>query len=298
MANPVPSLREADRLVRDQGDQRAATAASVASAGNSRAAGRVRAGAGAHNQPLPIERTDVAEAKEDVRNEVERNAAAERHRRTVSSGSPTWAERLLDPDGEEDDARDHRQVEVAVRVAGHRELRVPGRLAQPALGDERDDVEVRPPQRRRDGEAEQRGRDDTGVEHGRADADRHDRLAQGDDHDQAVTLGEVTGGEPPTLATPNVGTEQVQRERERPDGDLRPPSRPAATKRSPMPSADPTASLATAWSRSRSPRPAIAYRTSGRSGRTHRRRRTGTRRPRTRPGLPGRRSASPPSRRT
>ena len=44
---------------------------------------------------------------------------------------------------------DHREVEVAVGVARERRLLPGWRLGQPALGDERDDVEVGPPEARR-----------------------------------------------------------------------------------------------------------------------------------------------------
>jgi hypothetical protein len=68
------------------------------------------------------------------------------------------------------------------------------------LGDERDHVEVEPPECRSHGDS-QRGRHD----HARvdttfgADADRDDRLAQRDDHDQPVPLREMTWNELPAL---------------------------------------------------------------------------------------------------
>ena len=51
-------------------------------------------------------------------------------------------------------------------------------------------------------------------------AERDDRLAERDDHDQRVPLDEVPGGEVPAPAAADVGAEQVERERERPDGHL------------------------------------------------------------------------------
>ena len=71
------------------------------------------------------------------------------------------------------------------------------------LRDDRDDVEVQPPHRGRDGEAEQPPDDYTGVKVvARPHAERDDRLAERDDHDQRVPLGEVPGGEPPPLPPP------------------------------------------------------------------------------------------------
>ena len=112
-------------------------------------------------------------------------------------------------------------MEVAVRVARHRELGGAGQLAQLPLRDDRDHVEVQPPHRGGDGEAEQPRHDRTRVELvARTHAERDDRLAERDDHDQRVTLGEVPGGETPALAAADVGAEQVEGERERPDRDL------------------------------------------------------------------------------
>jgi hypothetical protein len=74
-------------------------------------------------------------------------------------------------------------------------------VLQPPLGDQRHDVEVQPPQRRRDDDAERGGGHDAGLdlEPLGADADGDDRLAERDDDDQPVALGEVAGHELPPL---------------------------------------------------------------------------------------------------
>ena len=66
-------------------------------------------------------------------------------------------------------------------------------LAEQLLRADREEVEVRKPQRRRNDESEQRGHDLTSSEVGAPgpDADRDQRLADGDDHDQPVALDEM-----------------------------------------------------------------------------------------------------------
>ena len=68
--------------------------------------------------------------------------------------------------------------------------------------DERDDVEVRPPERCGHRDAQDRGSDHSRVQlASRADADRDDRLAEGDDDDEPVTLREMRGRYTPAAAT-------------------------------------------------------------------------------------------------
>ena len=70
----------------------------------------------------------------------------------------------------------------------------------PAGRDQRDDVEVDPPERRAERHAHGSGGTLPDAEPGLgADADRDDRLAEGDDDDQAVALGEVAGVQLPAL---------------------------------------------------------------------------------------------------
>jgi len=87
-------------------------------------------------------------------------------------------------------------VQVGEGVAGHPGPNRLVGLAKLPLGDGRDDVEVDPPERRDDRDAQQCRDDDSGSEPACADAEGDDRLAEGDDDDQAVTLCEV-GRSPP-----------------------------------------------------------------------------------------------------
>ena len=102
----------------------------------------------------------------------------------------------------------------------------------------------------------------------------------------------------PAAGAADVGAEQVERERDRPDGDLRLPSRPAATNSSPTP----IAARLRAWQPPRAARGRPVRRRrrgrGARSGRRRTRRRRGTRRRRRRPARRATRSASRPSRRT
>ena len=125
-------------------------------------------------------------------------------------------------DREEDDSRDHHEVEVAVRVAGEGRLLGPRRPPELLLDHDRDPVEVRPPERGRDGHPEDCRRDHTRRERNprRSDSEGDDRLADGDDHDQAVPLGEVAGREAPSLPTAHDHAEVVDRERGDPQSDL------------------------------------------------------------------------------
>ena len=105
----------------------------------------------------------------------------------------------LDAECEDDDPRDHRQVQVGEGVAGHPGPNRLVGLAKLPLGDGRDDVEVDPPERRDDRDAQQCRDDDSGSEPACADAEGDDRLAEGDDDDQAVTFCEVGRIDAPVL---------------------------------------------------------------------------------------------------
>ena len=122
------------------------------------------------------------------------------------------------------DARDHREVQVRVGVAGHLVSLAPyGGGGEPPLGHERDDVEVQPPERRGQHHAERRRGDDARVDMSvRADSDRHDRLAERDQEDEAVALGEVPGHELPPVGAEEVRPSHVQQEREGPEAALEP----------------------------------------------------------------------------
>ena len=164
---------------------------------------------------------------------------------TSFSGSSTCDDRALHPDRDQRDAGDHREVQVGVGVAGDLVALAPSaRFRQAPRRDDRGDVEVDPPQRRRDHDPEQRRDDDAGVDRRlRADADRDDRLAQRDDHDRAVALGEVPGHELPAVGAEQERAARVEQQREAPQRRAaRRPEVTAATNSRPAPIAVLTAS--------------------------------------------------------
>ena len=143
----------------------------------------------------------VAKSQDDVGEEVE-GAPAEQGggvdciERLVNVG-----EDLVDTEGGDDDAGDHREVEVGIRVAGEGvAVRSFGGLHEAAFGDDGDDVEVDPPKRGGEADAEDGGEHDrSGELDVSAGADRDDGLAEGEDDHEVVPLGEVSGHELPVL---------------------------------------------------------------------------------------------------
>ena len=85
-------------------------------------------------------------------------------------------QRGLEPEGEQDDAADHGEVEVGVDVTGEGGAAWTGGFGQSGLGDVDDPVEVGPPQAGDDGDAEEYRGDEAGVEFEscRADSDGDD----------------------------------------------------------------------------------------------------------------------------
>jgi hypothetical protein len=120
---------------------------------------------------------------------------AERERRHAGQALVDVAERLLDAEDQGHDPGHHREVQQRVVVARDARLHPTRARAHPALGHERYNVDVRPPQRHRDGHAEQGSRADLRpeVEALGAHADGDDRLGERDEDDEPVTPGEVTG---------------------------------------------------------------------------------------------------------
>ena len=104
---------------------------------------------------MGAEGAEGPEAESDVPRQVERRPSTERDGRHRVERLAHVGEGLPQADGEQDDSGDHRVVEVAVRVACQRRLLSGVRLDQPALGDDRHDVEVGPPERRDGGDPEQ-----------------------------------------------------------------------------------------------------------------------------------------------
>jgi hypothetical protein len=128
-------------------------------------------------------------------------------------------ERGLQREGEEDDARHHRQVQIGVNVAGERGAVRARPAGQQLLGAHREEVEVRKPERGRDAEPQHRGDDHARAERSvsRAEADRDEGLSDGDDHDQAVPLDEVGWFHAPAPRTGEHRPKQADRERRRPE---------------------------------------------------------------------------------
>ena len=132
--------------------------------------------------------------------QVERGTDTERDRGDGLELLPDVRNGLLEPECEEHDASDHREVEIAVRVQGEPVQLNAARLPEPRPREDRGDIEVEPPERRHDDDSEHRRGDYPRVQlEAGADADRDDRLAERDQDDQPVSLGEVLGRDlPPT----------------------------------------------------------------------------------------------------
>jgi hypothetical protein len=82
------------------------------------------------------------QAKGDVPDEVQGDAAAEADRRHDQERCIELVDRGLQPEREQHDARDHRQVQVRVRISCERGASRPRQLAEPGLGDEDDPLEI------------------------------------------------------------------------------------------------------------------------------------------------------------
>ena len=153
--------------------------------------------------------------------QVEGGAAAERHRGHRVERLTDVAERRLEAEGEEDDAGNHRQVEVAVGVQREPVQLQALRLHQPPPCEDRGHVEVEPPERRDHNDSERRRHDHSRIQlEAGAEADGDYRLAERDQNDQRVPFGEVLGRDPP--AAPHADhdwAEVVDRKRDEPDRD-------------------------------------------------------------------------------
>src|SRR5436190_2554547 len=173
-------------------------------------------------EALPVDRVDVAQAEPDKPEEIEGHAAEEREGGNRIERVVHLLQGLLQAERDEDDPGHHREVEVGVRVAGQLVSLAPRRRAgEPPGRNQRHDVEVRPPQTGRQGDAQHRGGGDAGgqVCLG-ADPDRDDRFAERDDDDQPVALGEVAGNELPALGAEEERAAHVEAQRDRPQRGL------------------------------------------------------------------------------
>ena len=173
-------------------------------------------------QPLPVQRADVAQPERDVRQQVEGGAAQHRDRRHQLQGLLHVSQGLLQAERQQHDAGDHREVEIRIGVARDLvSLPALGGARQPPRRHQRHHVEVQPPHGGRDDDAEHGRGDDTGVHAGLGtDADGHDGLAERDDHDQAVALGEVRRHQLPSLGAEEVRLGHVQHQGQSPQGAL------------------------------------------------------------------------------
>lgn len=96
----------------------------------------------------------IAQPEGIVREQLERDAE-EGDGGYRAQGVSGVGEGLLDARGDEDDADDHTQVQVAVGVTGQAGTLVPPRPREPPLGGEGNVIEVGPPQPRGDGHPEE-----------------------------------------------------------------------------------------------------------------------------------------------
>ena len=100
---------------------------------------------------------------------------------------------------EEDDPCDHREVQVRVGIAREGDAFGSVPLDEQLLRTDREEVEVREPERGGDDEAEQRRDDhlDAEIDAPSPETDRDQGLTDGDDHDQPVALDEMRRRQPP-----------------------------------------------------------------------------------------------------
>ena len=180
--------------------QTAATSPSAPRAGTAAATGiSTSSTIVAIGRPRPVPHRSAAARRRG------RGSTAPDHR---TGRSPGWweagrdmGERRLQSEREQDDARDHRQVEVRVEVARERGPLRPRRLDQPWPARRSRPSRSTTTRAQATTVIPSRAADDlAGVERiaGRADADRDDRLAQGDDHDQPEALDEVLRRDAPS----------------------------------------------------------------------------------------------------
>ena len=161
----------------------------------------------------------------DMPDQVQGRPAAERNCGHRVQMLPGVADSRLEPESEEHDAGDHRQVEVAVgiqREPVQLEARCPH---EPRPLQDRGHVEVEPPERRDDDDPERRRHDHSGVElEPRAEADGDEGLPERDQDDQPVPLGEVLGCDSPALSGADHDRAQVvDGKRDDPDCDAHVP---------------------------------------------------------------------------
>src|SRR5207244_5197827 len=93
------------------------------------------------------DRAGDTQAERDVREQVERRAAAEAERRNRVELVADMRERRLHGESEEDDAGHHRQVQVGVDVTREGGALCAASVGEQLLPADREEVEVRQPER-------------------------------------------------------------------------------------------------------------------------------------------------------
>ena len=144
--------------------QTAATSASATSAGTTSATGQQQRARNRGDQAAAAERARNAQAERYKREQVQRGAAAEPERRDRGELVADVCERRLHREREQDDAGHHRQVQVGVDVARKGDALDAGSVGEQLLRADREEVEVRQPERGRHHEPEHGGDDHAGAE--------------------------------------------------------------------------------------------------------------------------------------
>src|SRR5215210_2015571 len=153
---------------------------------------------------------------------VEGYSAEECHRGNRLERLVDVEEGLLHAECQQHYPRDHREVQVAVGVARDPEPALAFRLSEVALGDKRDNIEVRPPEREGDDQAQEGRGHGPGVELAvQPGADRDDRLPEGDDQDQREALREMARRHAEAAYAEDEGPGEVRPQRKYPDQRLR-----------------------------------------------------------------------------
>ena len=131
--------------------------------------------------------------------------------------------RLLHARGHHDDAAEHRQERVPEREQPEPRIARRGCGIERAFGARVFAVEVQPPQRGREREAEHRRHDHTGREIAalHPHSDGHDGFAQCDQHDRAVALDKVLRPQAEPADRGDRGRDPVQDERGGPQSPAR-----------------------------------------------------------------------------
>ena len=98
-----------------------------------------------------------------------------------------------------DDPGHHREVQIGVRVSRQGDTLLAATVHQQPLHPDREEIEIRQPERCRDQNSKHRRNDHLTSKPSApgAQPDRDERLAERDDQNQAVPLGEVPGVDTP-----------------------------------------------------------------------------------------------------